>query len=590
MLGALACVTLYWILDGLFEYLDYSENLRYLLFHEPLTLGQALLTDIPPRALFERLTFVFMCLAAGAALAILEKRVRRRDQALIKHEQRYRRLFDDAAIGIFRMSPQGQVLEANSAFSIMLGLSGKTITADASLYAQDFVVDRCFYDKITNALSRGTVLSHVETKLRKADHTEFEASVHAWPVRNGNGKLECFEGFVEDISELKFMEERVRQSQKLEAIGQLAGGIAHDFNNQLSGILGYTEMLADMVSAHPQLSKYAGNIMRSVERSSDLTKKLLAFARKSRQQMGITNLNTIIDETVALLKHTIDKKIVIRTDLEQNLPSVSGDPTNIQNCLLNLALNSRDAMPDGGKLSFITEVTQHNRTSGNEVSNVSQTAEYVSVTVTDTGTGMDESVMEHIFEPFFTTKDPDRGTGMGLAALYGTVQQHGGEVKVQSTPGKGTTFTLLFPSVRNGTLPETTKHVLKSAENLSLRVLLVDDEPTMADMCSELLQSLGCEVFSSTDPKDAAEQFEETPDSFDVAVIDMMMPNMSGAELLSRIREKSPDLPAIIMSGYSEESERRKISDKTRVSFLPKPFTRAMLSESLDSVRPRVPA
>ncbi len=582
---AVVCAAIYWALDGVFEYLLFSKNLRHLLFREPLTLMQSLLTDIPPATLWKRVTFAFACLLGGGIIAAFAHRIDLRDAALRENEQQYRRLFDDAVIGIFRLSPDGRLQEVNAAFAHMVGIPEYDLPniACREFHVRDFLATSADLTSALRLLSERKPVSRFETRLMRMDKTTFTGYVHAWPVEGRAGRVLYYEGFVEDVSERKLLEEQVRQSQKLEAIGQMAGGIAHDFNNQLSGILGYTEMMSEAVAHDPRLSKYARNVLLGVERSADLTKKLLAFARKSKQRKEMIDVNALIAETLSLLNRTVDKRIQLRSKPQPNLPRVLGDPTNLQNCLLNLALNSRDAMPEGGILTIesCTKAVHDNEITFGEAP--LRAGNYVLITVSDTGFGMSADTLARIFEPFFTTKGPEKGTGMGLAALYGTIQQHSGAVTVWSAPGEGTVFTLLLPIASDET-SEKIESKAKSLNRFSGRAIVVDDEPTMAAFCTEMLQGMGCEVQSYMDPAEALAAFNENAAAFDFAVIDMIMPTMTGFELLTSMRTTNAEIPAVVISGYSEDIERQKIAGEHRVSFLSKPFTRRQFHDALEQV------
>lgn len=377
---------------------------------------------------------------------------------------------------------------------------------------------------------------------------------------------------VRDISDRVRAEEAMRHADKMQAIGQLAGGVAHDFNNQLGGIMGYAEMLLRRLE-DPDQRRFAERIVTCVRRSADLTGQLLAFARKGQYLSVPVDVHGIITETVDILSRSIDRRIRIELDLSARSAVVTGDPSQLQNALLNLGLNGRDAMPDGGVLRFATR--ERHIASGDLAHNglepESRAGSYLWLEVSDTGCGMDARVQEHLFEPFFTTKPPGMGTGMGLAAVYGTIRSHHGSIVVHSAVGSGSSFRVLLPLSEQACLTEPDER--RSAVP-SLRLLIVDDEPTIREFLSESLREDGHEVMVAPDGRAAAELYRTHWRAIDLVILDMVMPGMNGRDCFRAMRSVNPQVRVLLASGYSLDGEARtSLADGVR-GFIQKPFNR----------------
>ncbi|MFA6567106.1 MAG: MASE1 domain-containing protein [Victivallales bacterium] len=409
------------------------------------------------------------------------------------------------------------------------------------------------------------------------------------PILDEDGQFAGAVHVVTDITERKKaeaenarLEAQFRQSQKMEAIGQLAGGIAHDFNNQLMGIMGYAELLQTRLD-DPSLRNDAENILRSARRASDLTRDLLAFSRKGRYLTVPVNVNKIIEEVISLLERSIDKRIEIKRILNANPVMISGDPSQIQNALLNLAINSKDALPNGGEIVFTTEkVGMEDVFSTAEERRNAVKGDYMKICVADDGMGINDEDMEHIFEPFFTTKQPGKGTGMGLASVYGTVKSHNGAIHVDSKLGEGTVFSLSFPLVGDTESADhetSLKHTIKKS-----RILLVDDEETVRTVVSKLLSSFGHEVVTCKDGLEAVELYRQAWKEIDLVMLDMMMPRMSGKNVFFEMQALNRDVKVLLISGFSIDGEAQSLLDAGMKGFLQKPFGKKILGETLEKV------
>ncbi|OGR14013.1 MAG: hypothetical protein A2341_18745 [Deltaproteobacteria bacterium RIFOXYB12_FULL_58_9] len=382
-----------------------------------------------------------------------------------------------------------------------------------------------------------------------------------------------------DISQLVRFQQSMRQNEKMAAIGELAGGVAHDFNNQLTGIVGYADLLRLRLEHDDELRNHAEQLLRATRRAGDLTKQLLAFARKGKLLQMEIDLHHIIIEVIAILSRSVDKRISLQQVFRARSPVILGDPTQIQNAFLNLGLNARDAMPNGGQLRFETDqmtaadLPEHTSVGADEL--------YVRVRVIDTGTGMDAATVQRIFEPFFTTKQPGKGTGMGLAAVYGTVRSHNGSINVSSELGKGTVVEMLFPAIEGGRAEVALSQSEPRPFVAPYHVLLIDDEEMVLEVGKRLLETLGHTVTCCSDGEKAVALFAKKPESFDVVILDLVMPHLSGREVFERLRAAYPKVRVIVCSGYSVEGEAQKVLDLGARQFLQKPFRRDQLAESL---------
>ncbi|MBD3242742.1 MAG: response regulator [Chitinivibrionales bacterium] len=403
-------------------------------------------------------------------------------------------------------------------------------------------------------------------------------------VHDAEGKPVATQGLVIDLTERKDSEERrkelenrLRQSEKLEALGQLAGGVAHDFNNQLVGVTAYAQLLKEDRPDDPLVVEYADNILGPARRAAELTGKLLAFARKGTFRRTDVNLHDIIDEVVAILRRSIDKSIKLVRHYEAASAIIEGDASQLQNAILNVGLNARDAMPDGGEVIFST------RTVAMPLALQSPDAalqdQCLELTVEDTGTGMPPDVAERIFEPFFTTKEPGQGTGMGLAAVHGTVEAHGGRITVASAPGEGSVFTMQFPLVgeRHEPLPRTA-HDERLVRGRG-RVLVVDDEDTVRAALSRMLKHLGYSVDACANGREALTFYEAHADSIDLVLLDLVLPEMRGSAVMQRLQRIRGDVKVVIVSGYTADQDVQALEESGAAGFLSKPFSTEELSK-----------
>ncbi|MHC4883771.1 MAG: ATP-binding protein [Planctomycetota bacterium] len=375
-------------------------------------------------------------------------------------------------------------------------------------------------------------------------------------------------------------QEQLHQAQKMESIGHLAGGVAHDFNNQLAIIMGYSDILSSCPLNQEAITKYGESIRTAARRSADLTRQLLAFARKGNFQAVPLDIHKIIGEVVDMLHHSVDKKITIKQHLNAYPSTITGDPSQLQNAILNLGINARDAMPKGGELLFRT--TSHEVSgSAEEQSTGLKPGPHVLIQVSDSGTGIPEDVLESIFEPFFTTKDIGKGTGMGLAAVYGTLQSHQGAVTVDTEIGKGTTFNLYLPLLQEGS-DETTADVEAVLPKGKGCILIIDDEEPVAEMAGTMLKALGYGVTIATSGREGISIYERAHDQVDLILLDMVMPDLNGQETCQQLRTINPEVRILISSGHNLTNTDWSFTEADSLGFIQKPYLIGDLARQLD--------
>lgn len=382
--------------------------------------------------------------------------------------------------------------------------------------------------------------------------------------------------FLRDVTEKKMMEDELIHAQKMEAVGTLAGGLAHDFNNLLTGISGYSSlMLLHRDPADPEYERIK-SIEKLVQSGANLTRQLLGFARGGRFEVKPTDLNQLLTETASMFART-KREITVHEELQKDLHMAEVDRGQIEQVLLNLFVNAWQAMPEGGHLFLSTQNVRIDETYSNR--HTLSSGNYVKISVTDTGTGMDRTTQQRVFEPFFTTKESGKGTGLGLSSAYGIVKNHGGLITVYSEVGKGTTFNVFLPVSKKQVVEEEVDHVaiVSSAGG----VLLVDDEETIRNVGKEMLETLGYKVFVAGNGRDALALYEENKKEIDIVVLDMVMPDMGGGETYDKLKVVNPDLKVILSSGYSMNDQTYKIMERGCNGFIQKPFNMNDLSKKL---------
>lgn len=384
------------------------------------------------------------------------------------------------------------------------------------------------------------------------------------------------------LRELRSTQEQLLHAQKMESMGTLAGGIAHDFNNLLSGILGYASLLNIKIDPESTVHKYAEAIEQSAIKASNLTQQLLAFSRGGKYQLQVINVNQVIDETIHMLERTITKKIQIEKLLASDLWTVEADVSQIEQVLLNICINARDAMPHGGTLTLITENFCIKGKSNNKYLKAKK-GNYVKISVSDTGEGIPGEIQHKIFDPFFSTKDKHKGTGLGLSVVYGIVKNHGGHVNVRSTPDRGTTFEVFLPM--SGKIEKKARPIPESeASGGRETILIVDDEEVVRNLGQEVLNTKGYSVLLASNGLEAIEQYEKQEGKIDLVILDMIMPKIDGVETYKRLKRLNPSLKILISSGYSHDSHDYAVFQNGIEGFIQKPYKIGELTKKVRQI------
>ncbi|HEY2545862.1 MAG TPA: ATP-binding protein, partial [Candidatus Acidoferrum sp.] len=380
----------------------------------------------------------------------------------------------------------------------------------------------------------------------------------------------------QDVSERHLLEQQLRQATKMEAVGRLAGGVAHDFNNLLMVIKGHTELLMGTLPSADQMSRKIMQIDRAADRATALTKQLLAFSRMQVLQPRVMNLNGVVDDMGKLLPRLIGEDIELGIRTAKDLGAIRADASQMEQIIMNLAVNARDAMPAGGRLMIETSNADLDRTY-NTTHPIVKPGRYVLLAVSDTGTGMDAETQAHIFEPFFTTKEPGKGTGLGLATVYGVVKQSGGFVWVYSELGKGTCFKIYIPRVDQAEEKGSVPLALAEGPRGTETILLAEDEQDVREVAREFLESGGYTVIEACNGADALRLAGEHKAAIDLLVTDMVMPGMTGKELASRLQQQHSGIGVVYMSGYSEQTAAETSRVDANMLLLTKPFSRGTI-------------
>jgi PAS domain S-box-containing protein len=435
--------------------------------------------------------------------------------------------------------------------------------------------------EILQRLARGESVEHHESVRVTKDGRHLNVSISVSPLRDASGDIVGASAIARDITAQKRAEGQLRQAQKMEAIGRLAGGVAHDFNNILGIINACNEFLRDRIDPAAEPSLYVENIKKAIERGTSLTRQLLAFSRTSAVQPRILDLNDRLRDISKLLRPLMGDDVEILIASKSPLAVVEADPGQLDQILVNLAVNARDAMPRGGKFILETGAVRFDEAFA-EQHQAMAAGKYVLLTVSDTGSGMDEATISRIFEPFFTTKETGKGTGLGLATVYGIVKQSAGHILVYSELGQGTTFKIYLPSADHkiGLGSEAEVETVKPGRQ-GTTILLVEDDDIMRSLTRQLLEEHGYTVVEANDGKSAFEWVQSHPGRIDLLLTDVVMRRMSGPELVERLNASHPTLKVVYMSGYTGELIAEREVLKRGITLLEKPFTRTALLNTI---------
>lgn len=487
---------------------------------------------------------------------------------LIDSEKRIKSLFERVEHAIFRLDTEGNIIETNSKFNTLFG----NIKTLCTLIMSEQKSADCMKDAIAGNLIQ------VEEKLMGRHGDELIVLLSIYPEMDSGGKIKGYDGYIIDLTEKKRLEERLIRSQKLEAVGTLAGGIAHDFNNVLTAILGYAEIIQSMTKEGDPFYKPASIILQAAKKGADFSKKILSVTRKEKIEARPVNINVIVRDSLELLQRSIPKNIEVITRLDDGIPNINADPSQIQQVIINLAVNSRDAMPEGGKLTIETSVV--GKENGAASSIPPTEGGFIKLSISDTGLGIDKETQKKIFDPFFTTKVLGKGTGLGLYIVHSIISNHGGYINLYSEPLKGTCFNIYLPVTQSSEAEESGK-----IEDLkgSGTILIIDDESDVRELCKDMLKPLGYKVLQAEDGNAGINIYREMKDNISLVLLDMVMPKMSGNEVFQALKTIDDKVKVLICSGYSRDGFTgiAELMKSGVTGFLQKPFSRQAMATAI---------
>ncbi len=513
------------------------------------------------------------------------------EDALRDNEEILRTTMQSISEGVITLNLKREVINMNSAAESLVGLHlseaiGKTVQG---------VLQLCKNYSDKQFLEVGTIIKKLVTTkgvtsdslnsyiLKSVDGNKvFDISMTCSYLQNSYGETVGLVLVLSDITHKNALESQLRHTQKMEAIGQLAGGIAHDFNNMVSGIIGAAELIQMKNDEDSASYRHAETIIRVGENAAKMTKQLLTFARKDNINAVAVEANGVINDAIEMLSRSISRDIVLTTDYCSEKCNVIADKSQLENVVINLVLNARDAMPEGGKITVTTRRIKIDSAFCAKVKETLADGEYVRIDVTDNGIGIEKGILEKVFDPFFTTKDVDKGTGLGLSVTYGIIRSFSGAIIVESTVGEGTTFSVFIPCCEQEAVKENI--TFKSVSFNNVTVLLVDDEGSVLSTSSQILASHGFNVLKASDGAEAVEIFRDHHEDIDVVVMDVIMPVLDGQKAFYKMKKIDPGLKVILSSGYTKENNLQELYDAGVLSFLRKPYRQQELLNILSQV------
>ena len=521
----------------------------------------------------ELLTFVARQVASAVE-------IKRNELALRRSEARYRSLVQSSVYGIYRSSLEGRFLDVNPALTSMLGYGSaeEVLLLDPE---KDVFAHPEEHARLIAEFRRTSRLDGFEVKWKRKDGAAIMVRISGRAVSSADEPADVLEAIAEDVTDRRALEDQFRQAQKMEAVGRLAGGVAHDFNNLLMVISGYAEVILSQVDAASPLLEKGRAIQLAADRATTLTRQLLAFSRKQLLELKVVDVNAIVQDMERLLRPLIGENIELVTMLSPQPSHTRADAGQLEQVIMNLVVNAKDAMPRGGRLTLRTEnivVEEHHRREQHFV----RPGHYVTLLVSDTGTGMDRETQSRIFEPFFTTKEKGKGTGLGLSTVYGIVKQSGGYVIVQSEMGQGTTFHIYLPLVEGAA----EKHSVAVPEAVggAETILLVEDEESVRQLVRDTLSAKGYQVLEAENGEAGIATAARHRGSIDLVITDVVMPGMGGREMVRQLAESRPGTKVLYLSGYTEDAILNDGSVEQGTAFLQKPFTLRSLSRNVREV------
>src|SRR5271165_1743311 len=495
---------------------------------------------------------------------------KRNEQALRRSEMCYRSLVQTAVYGIYRSSVEGHFLDVNPALIGMLGYNSalEVLSLDPK---KDVFFDPAEYTRLVEEFRSTGRMDGFEVRWKRKDGAAITVRISGRAVA-GDAPADVLEAIAEDITERRVLEDQFRQAQKMEAVGRLAGGIAHDFNNLLMVVSGYTEVLLDQLTPENALHAKAEAIQQASDRATTLTRQLLAFSRKQLLELKVIDVNAIVADMERLLRPLIGEDIELTTSLALGVGCTRADAGQLEQVIMNLVVNAKDAMPNGGKICIRTASVTLDDSYRPENTFI-KNGPYVMISVSDNGEGMDRETQARIFEPFFTTKEKGKGTGLGLSTVYGIIKQSGGYVFVQSEAGRGTVFTIYFPRVNEPSEAHGDLPVSLAAAGGTETVLLVEDEDSVRQLVRETLESRGYRVLEAANGQAAITVAANHPDQIHLVITDVVMPGLNGHELVQQLLPARPAIKILYLSGYAQDAFSTPPAAEAQKTFLQKPFT-----------------
>ena len=491
-------------------------------------------------------------------------------------------MIEDAPYGIYRAGVDGKLLRANPALQKMLGYEKLDELLNASL-PTDVFRNHSDFNGLKELLQSANEFKDVEVELKRRDGAPITVRCTGRKVKEEHESVPCFDVFAEDVTERRILERQLRMAGKMEAVGRLSGGIAHDFNNILGVIIGYGQVLKRRLGSQNDLLECAEEIEKAGQRAASLTRQLLAFSRQQILTPSILKLNDLVLDMAKMLPRLLGEDIAVNTSLSSDLGMVKADQSQIEQVIMNLAVNARDAMPEGGTLRIETANVELDQAYAWQHPGA-KPGHYVMLAVIDAGTGIDPDTITHIFEPFFTTKEVGKGTGLGLATVYGVVKQSGGYIWVESEPGKGASFQIFLPRVEEPATEVTARTPVVKTTRGSETILLVEDSEPLRKLTQSFLESHGFRVLVAQNGEEALQVETRHSGKIDLLLTDVVMPGINGRVLAERLLPRQPAMRVLYISGYTDNFVARHGVLEQGMILLHKPFTEEVLIKKMREV------
>lgn len=594
---AVFCI-LYWLLESACAYFSFEYNIEQLIVLKPSSLLDSILLQVPPYQVLSRLMVVALFLLAGTLIIEImhkkeraERERRLMQQALLESEERFRLVLSDISmVSVQGYAADGTTSYWNEGSRLLYGYTAEEAIGRNLL---DLIIPPEMKEAVAEEIRKmnetGRPIPASELTLMRKDGSRVKVySSHSFLKRSGHPpEFFCIDIDLSKIKKVEKEREKLKaqltQAQKLEAVGRLAGGIAHDYNNMLGVILGRAEIAMEGLDENDPLAEDLREISRAAQHSADITRQLLTFARRQTVTPRVVDLNETVEATLKMIRRLIGEDIELSWYPGKNLWPVRIDPTQVDQLMANLCVNARDAIADIGTISIGTENVSLDAVAADDRPEV-EPGDFVMLVITDTGTGMDTETKSNIFEPFFTTKGNGKGTGLGLATVYGIVKQNGGTINVYSEPGSGTSFKIYLPRY----IGEENKIVDEKAGEIAQGqgevVLLVEDEPAILELGQKMISRLGYTVIGLDSPAAAQKLVEAGETPIDLLITDVVLPGMNGRDLAEKLLAQRPQMKVVFMSGYTADviSDRGVLNEG--VDFIQKPFTQRAMAEKIHTV------